>query len=134
MSTKKSYEQLDAERAAFVQKLKTDMKAAYTANDQEALADLHKQARAIQLILLNNIANLETISEQYEGKNMYGRLARKAGFLLPLSVCSSRAGYYIGTIDNDGFPVSRESVEYFDSWRKADWALTHDKFTQRKEL
>jgi hypothetical protein len=82
MSTKKSYEQLDAERAAFVQKLKTDMKAAYTANDQEALADLHQQARAIQLILLNNIANLEMISEQYEGKNMYGRLARKAGFLL----------------------------------------------------
>ena len=82
MSTIKSYEQLDAERAAFVHKLKTDMKTAYTANDQEALADLHKQARAIQLILLNNIANLETISEQYEGKNMYGRLARKAGFLL----------------------------------------------------
>ena len=58
MSTLKSYEQLDAERAAFVQKLKTDMKAAYEANDQETLAALHKQARAIQLILLNNIANL----------------------------------------------------------------------------
>ena len=31
---------------------------------------------------------------------------------LPLQVCESRAGFYIGTLNQDGTPCSRESVEY----------------------
>ena len=40
-----------------------------------------------------------------------GRLSAAAGQALPLQVCFSRAGYYLGTHDENG-PVSRESVEY----------------------
>ncbi|WP_127446648.1 MULTISPECIES: hypothetical protein [Xanthomonas] len=44
----------------------------------------------------------------------YGQLALiHLGKLLRLQVLRSAAGYYLGTVDVDGDPVSRESVEYF---------------------
>ncbi len=42
-----------------------------------------------------------------------GKLAEVAGKCFPLQVLKSRAGYYIGTCDEDGLPYSRESVEYW---------------------
>jgi hypothetical protein len=62
---------------------------------------------------------------------MFGMLAEKAGYRLLMKVCYSAAGYYIGTLDDNGFPISRESVEYFDSSQDAEWALNHGQFTQR---
>ena len=52
------------------------------------------------------------------------------GKRLPLQVCHSAAGHYIGTTDEDG-PVSRESVEYFRSQHAADHALTTGRWQQR---
>jgi hypothetical protein len=60
----------------------------------------------------------------------YGLLASKAGYRLPIEVLQSAAGYYIGTIDNRG-PVSRESVEYFETQRHALEALAMNNWTQR---
>lgn len=63
----------------------------------------------------------------------FGLLALSIGQRLPLQVCRSAAGFYVGTLDRDGLPVSRESVEY---WRKpaaAAQALRAGTWTQRPE-
>lgn len=52
------------------------------------------------------------------------------GKRLPLQVCQSAAGHYIGTADENG-PVSRESVEYFHSQRAAEHALATVRWQQR---
>lgn len=52
---------------------------------------------------------------------------------LPLRVCSSPAGYYLGTLGEDGSPYSRESVEYFPDEASASAALASGRWTQRKE-
>lgn len=49
---------------------------------------------------------------------------------LPLMVCKSAAGFYIGTMQN-GEPMSRESVEYYATREKAEYALANDTWTQR---
>ncbi|HEB56625.1 MAG TPA: hypothetical protein ENI98_10035 [Gammaproteobacteria bacterium] len=59
-----------------------------------------------------------------------GVLAKEAGKNLPLMVLKSRAGYYIGTCE-DGIPYSRESIEYFESSAKAEYALEQKLWTQR---
>lgn len=64
--------------------------------------------------------------------NQYGDLAER--FLrekLPLRVCRSAAGYYLGTLDENGFPVSRESHEYFPDEASASAALASGSWTQR---
>ncbi len=50
---------------------------------------------------------------------------------LPLQVCSSRAGFYIGTIDDQCGPCSRESAEYFGTRAQAENALASGNWTQR---
>ncbi|MGJ0580791.1 hypothetical protein ACR71G_22830 [Xenorhabdus bovienii] len=50
---------------------------------------------------------------------------------LPLTVLRSRAGFYIGTLD-EGEPRSRESVEYFAHCEQAEFALKKGCWTQRK--
>lgn len=52
------------------------------------------------------------------------------GKRLPLQVCHSAAGHYIGTTDADG-PVSRESTQYFRSYQAASRALTTGRWQQR---
>jgi hypothetical protein len=59
-----------------------------------------------------------------------GRLGAALGKALPLQVCFSRAGYYVGTLDEQG-PVSRESVEYWPTQTAADEALSSGCWTQR---
>ena len=49
---------------------------------------------------------------------------------LPLQVRQSAAGYFIGTVDDNG-PVSRESVEYFRSYEAAEQALSTGRWQQR---
>lgn len=62
---------------------------------------------------------------------MYGKLAIEFGKRwLPLEVCRSNAGYYIGTMLN-GVPFGRESVEYWATWTEANNALKNKTFTQR---
>lgn len=60
-----------------------------------------------------------------------GQLAREfTGKRLPLQICQSAAGYYIGTWDEEG-PVSRESAEYFRKETLAQLALETGDWTQR---
>lgn len=62
----------------------------------------------------------------------FGLLAAEyCGMYLPLMVCRSSAGYYIGTMSNELGPVSRESVEYYPTWKEANNALRDNTFTQR---
>lgn len=62
-----------------------------------------------------------------------GYLAMKYGGLnLPIQVCESGAGFYIGT-KNDSRPVSRESIEYFGSEEEAVKAIKCGSWTQRQE-
>ena len=49
---------------------------------------------------------------------------------LPLKVCHSAAGYYIGSWDAEG-PVSRDSEEYYRTEQLAQAALDNNTFTQR---
>lgn len=52
------------------------------------------------------------------------------GERLPLQVCHSAAGFYIGTWDDEG-PCSRESAEYFRTEEAAQTALQSGNWTQR---
>ena len=61
------------------------------------------------------------------GKLAYELLCIK----LELQVCHSANGYYIGTMDPESGPCSRESEEYFSSFADAQYALDHNKFIQR---
>lgn len=49
----------------------------------------------------------------------------------PLVICKSNAGYYIGRLDKEGFPYSRESKEYFQSKELATVAFETDTWTRR---
>lgn len=51
--------------------------------------------------------------------------------VLPLQVLESRAGYYIGTLDEDGLPCSRESNEYFPTEEAAQKAFGCGGWTQK---
>ncbi|HFT8627800.1 TPA: hypothetical protein ACGSTE_005328 [Pseudomonas aeruginosa] len=62
----------------------------------------------------------------------YGKLAlAHLSLELPLQVLMSNAGFYIGTLDEEG-PASRESVEYYPSRELAQQALDHGTWTQRE--
>lgn len=50
---------------------------------------------------------------------------------LPLQVLMSNAGFYIGTLDEEG-PASRESVEYYSSRELAQQALDNGTWTQQE--
>lgn len=50
-----------------------------------------------------------------------------------LRVLNSAAGYYIGTVDSDGLPDSRESAEYFSTQAIAEYALETGSWTIWKE-
>ena len=60
-----------------------------------------------------------------------GRLAAVAGQAFPLVVCESRAGFYLGTREEDGAPFSRESVEYWPTAAAAEAARAAGAWTQR---
>ena len=49
---------------------------------------------------------------------------------LPLQVCRSAAGYYIGTVHPKDGPYSRESEEYFQTLEAAESALESGNWTQ----
>lgn len=61
----------------------------------------------------------------------FGKIAKEfGGKALPLKVCQSNRGFYLGTMD--GFsPYSRESQEYFASETVAQAAMASGEWTQR---
>lgn len=61
-----------------------------------------------------------------------GQLAQAAGQALPLQVCQSAAGFYVGTKTPQDEPFSRESQEYWRDRVKAETALSSGKWTQRR--
>ena len=61
----------------------------------------------------------------------YGKLAAPIG-RFPVEVLRSAAGYYIGTRDGEGAPVSRESLEYYATYEAAEQALQKGTWTQRQ--
>lgn len=57
----------------------------------------------------------------YLNNKEFGELAYACGGnKYKLRVCHSAAGYYIGTVDEDHLPNTRESVEY---WRRRETAV-----------
>ncbi|MCU6401187.1 hypothetical protein KW811_22135 [Enterobacter quasiroggenkampii] len=63
----------------------------------------------------------------------FGLIAKQNGFELELQVLNSQSGFYIGTATEEGFPVSRESAEYFSDHDAAALALTENRWTQRAD-
>jgi hypothetical protein len=63
-----------------------------------------------------------------------GELAKAAGQSFPLRICRSQAGFYIGTLSDEGEPFTRESVEYWKKREQAEAALRSGGFTQRPDL
>lgn len=60
-----------------------------------------------------------------------GQLAKKYMKVdLPLQVCSSQAGFFIGTMHPTDGPFSRESAEYFPDRESAEQALASGRWTQ----
>ena len=63
--------------------------------------------------------------------NPYGMLAKEIlNRELPLQVCESEAGYFIGTICPHDGPISRESQEFFPTREAAQTALETGSWTQ----
>jgi hypothetical protein len=52
---------------------------------------------------------------------------------LPLVVCKSASGYYLGTVD-DGGPVTRESNEYWRKEESARYAFENHEWTQKDSV
>jgi len=46
-------------------------------------------------------------------------------------VCQSHAGYYVGTLDEEGLPYSRESTEYWRERVAAERAIEAGTWTQK---
>lgn len=64
----------------------------------------------------------------------YGKLAQQYGDTkLPLKVCQSAAGYYLGT-EEDGMPFTRESAEYWRTKGEAEAKKLSGNWTQRPNL
>lgn len=63
----------------------------------------------------------------------YGQLAYEFGNKIPLKICKSSNGFYIGTLD-EGLPFTRESVEYWKTKEEAEQALASNNWTQRESL
>lgn len=64
-------------------------------------------------------------------QRQYGWLAETFGKRqLPVEVCASEAGFYLGTRDGNGEPFSRESV-YWVTREEAERALRTGNWTQR---
>jgi hypothetical protein len=63
-----------------------------------------------------------------------GILAQKYCKLdLAVQVLSSNAGFYLGTIDDEG-PCTRESAEYWRNRKDAEQALATGRWTQRPDV
>lgn len=62
-----------------------------------------------------------------------GFLAQRAGQNLPLEICYSAAGFYLGTYNDQG-PYTRESQEYWPKREQAQRALDTGRWTQRPDL
>lgn len=61
-----------------------------------------------------------------------GRLALEwGGCAFELQVLKSAAGYYLGTLDEDGTPYSRESVAYWRTYEEAQAALESGAWEQK---
>lgn len=72
--------------------------------------------------------------EMKDHQRQIGRLAVQAGKRFPLQVCQSRAGYYVGTLDEEGLPYSRESTEYWRDRVAAERAIETGTWTQKTSL
>ena len=64
----------------------------------------------------------------------HGLLALASGSYFQLQVCKSQAGHYIGTLNADGEPYTRESQEYWANRAQADQALRDGRWTQKASL
>ena len=64
----------------------------------------------------------------------HGLLALASGSYFQLQVCKSQAGYYIGTLNANGEPYTRESQEYWVDRAQADQALRDGRWTQKASL
>ena len=64
--------------------------------------------------------------------NSNGKLAFEySDVCIPISICRSNAGFYIGTTDECGLPISRKSLEYYPDEKHAQYALDNNTWTQR---
>ena len=64
----------------------------------------------------------------------YGLLALASGSYFQLQVCKSQAGHYIGTLNANGEPYTRESQEYWVDRAQAHQALRDGRWTQKASL
>ena len=64
----------------------------------------------------------------------HGLLALASGNCFQLQVWKSQAGYYIGTLNADGEPYTRESQEYWVDQAQANQALRDGRWTQKASL
>jgi hypothetical protein len=64
----------------------------------------------------------------------HGLLALASGSYFELQVCKSQAGHYIGTLDVNGEPYTRESQEYWVDRVQAEIALRDGRWTQKPSL
>ncbi len=87
-----------------------------------------------------HLKEYEALAVRLEQENRIQCLMDKYGVIAftlcgtrrPVEILRSAAGFYIGTTTDEGLPLSRESVEYWDHEDRALTALEDGTWTQRE--
>lgn len=102
----------------------------HTAEARRMLEDVDGYGRQAR----ETLKAMRVRAEELQTGRECGQIAlQESGQRLPLRVLHTRAGFYIGTHDDEG-PVSRESEEYFPKFKLANLALQDGSWTQRQGL
>ena len=92
--------------------------------------------RRVRTVVRNRLTRtMPDPANQLSKSEHYGQLAYEfSQACVPLAVCRSPDGFYIGTFADDQTPLTRESIEYFPSQGLAENALSSGTWTQRRVL
>ncbi|GKS73299.1 hypothetical protein AVME950_00405 [Acidovorax sp. SUPP950] len=96
-----------------------------------ATSDLAQQQ---SIYLWNDLMTKSQAMEKTDdAQQQFGLMAGQYGERLPLEVCRSAAGFYLGTYTDRG-PFTRESLEYWRKKEQAENALATGEWTQRYDV
>lgn len=126
-----AYARTELERMAKCADLATDAVNELTPNVRAAPPNVERLGQLLWRAseLQRNTATAADVTPKAE--TPIGQLASQAGKRLPVQVCCSGAGYYVGTHDEQGLPFSRESAEYWPTAEAAESALADGTWSQR---
>jgi len=112
-------------------------------NEWDCLAEKSTHGASMVFTALDgvNLKEYEALAQRLEEENRIESLMDRYGVIAialcgnrrPVEIMRSAAGFYIGTTTDEGLPLSRESVEYWEDEDQALTALEKGAWTQRED-